>query len=232
MKKKSDKKEQSAKPKDFAATPFKALKGLAVERPQQPSAPEPPKRKEPESPAEEELFLRAVEGVKRLEVSPSAASGEKKGPPPPPRKKFEDEDKNLFLAALKTMDVRFEDELPDDVQPLRPTASSRMRRLKSGAIRIAMELDLHGLTREEALDNLKRFITGAYNRGQSAVLVITGKGNNSPGEPVLQAAVAGWLREQGKGMVAEFSPAPAKLGGSGAFVVFLKAKAEEPETGG
>lgn len=230
MKKKSDKKEQSAKQKEFSATPFKALKGLALERPKQPSAPEPPKRKEPKPAADEELFWRAVEGVKRLEPSASAASGEKKTPPPPPRKKFEDEDKKLFLDALKTMDVRFEDELPDDVQPLRPAVSSRMRRLKSGAIRIAMELDLHGLTREEALDNLKRFVTGAYNRGQSAVLVITGKGNKSPGEPVLQAAVAGWLREQGKGMVAEFSPAPGKLGGSGAFVVFLKAKPEEPET--
>jgi len=54
------------------------------------------------------------------------------------------------------------------------------------------------------------------------VLVITGKGINSPEGPVLQGAVAGWLRQQGKGMVAEFSPAPRDKGGSGAFVVFLK----------
>ncbi|HWR73104.1 MAG TPA: DNA mismatch repair protein MutS, partial [Nitrospirota bacterium] len=31
-----------------------------------------------------------------------------------------------------------------------------------------------------------------------------------------------WLREQGKGMVAEFAPAPRDKGGSGAFVVFLR----------
>ncbi|HSC70120.1 MAG TPA: Smr/MutS family protein, partial [Candidatus Methylomirabilis sp.] len=56
-------------------------------------------------------------------------------------------------------------------------------------------------------------------------LVITGKGLNSPAEPVLQGAVAGWLRDKGKGMVAEFAPAPRQMGGSGAYVVFLKEKA-------
>ena len=99
-----------------------------------------------------------------------------------------------------------------------------MRRLKSGAIRIDLELDLHGMTRDEALESMKHFITGAFNRGQKAVLVITGKGNNSVGEPVLQAAVMSWLRETGKKMVAEFAPAPQQLGGSGALVVFLKDK--------
>jgi len=102
--------------------------------------------------------------------------------------------------------------------------------LRRGALRIDLELDLHGLTREEALASLERFVAGAYNRGQKAVLVITGKGNNSPEEPVLQGAVAGWLRDRGKGMVAEFSPAPRQMGGSGAFVVFLKEKVR-PEAG-
>jgi DNA-nicking Smr family endonuclease len=99
-----------------------------------------------------------------------------------------------------------------------------MRQLKNGSIRLDLELDLHGLTRDEALTSLSRFIAGAYNRGQKAVLVITGKGNNSPAEPVLQGAVASWLREAGKSQVAEFAPAPRTMGGSGAFVVFLKEK--------
>ena len=99
-----------------------------------------------------------------------------------------------------------------------------MRELKRGAIRIGLELDLHGLTREEALTSLEQFIAGAYKRSQKAVLVITGKGNNSPAEPVLHGAVAGWLRDRGKGMVAEFAPAPRQLGGAGAFTVFLKDK--------
>jgi DNA-nicking Smr family endonuclease len=54
------------------------------------------------------------------------------------------------------------------------------------------------------------------------VLVITGKGINSPEGPVLQRVVAEWLRKEGKGTVAEFAPAPREMGGSGAFVVFLR----------
>jgi DNA-nicking Smr family endonuclease len=96
-------------------------------------------------------------------------------------------------------------------------------------IRIGLELDLHGLTRAEALTSLERFVIGAYNRRQNAVLVITGKGNNSSDEPVLQMAVQGWLREKGKSMVAEFAPAPRQMGGSGAFVVFLKDKGKKED---
>jgi len=57
--------------------------------------------------------------------------------------------------------------------------------------------------------------------------VITGKGNNSPGEPVLRNAVGVWLREVGKTMVSEFVAAPRDMGGSGAFVVFLREKKQE-----
>ena len=97
-----------------------------------------------------------------------------------------------------------------------------MRQLKRGTIKITEELDLHGFMKDEALVRLDHFIASAFGRGQKAVLVITGKGINSPEGPVLQGAVAAWLREKGKGLVAEFAPAPRDRGGSGAFVVFLR----------
>jgi DNA-nicking Smr family endonuclease len=127
------------------------------------------------------------------------------------------------VEALK-MDVRFSDALPDEENAQRQLPVNRLRQLRRGGIRIDLQLDLHGLTRDEAIENLDRFVKGAYNRGQKGVLVITGKGNNSPGEPVLKAAVAAWLRESGKTMITEFAPAPKEMGGSGAFVVFLKEK--------
>ncbi len=99
-----------------------------------------------------------------------------------------------------------------------------MRQLKRGTVRISQELDLHGYLKDEALVRLEQFIADARSRGQQAVLVITGKGINSPEGPVLQGAVAAWLRNKGKGLIAEFSSAPRELGGSGAFVVFLKKK--------
>lgn len=224
--KKSGKKEDKKKKckKDFTISPFKGLKSFAVEA-DLPPAKDPVAEVSPSKTVEEhddaDLFLRYVEGVARLN-EPARKKGS-------PQKKTEESgtiresERQLFLSSLAGMDVTFRDEFPD-VEPLRPIATNRMRQVKNGTIRIDLELDLHGLTRDEALASLNRFVTGAYNRGQKAILVISGKGNNSPAEPVLQGAVASWLREAGKNMVAEFAPAPRNMGGSGAFVVFLKEK--------
>jgi DNA-nicking Smr family endonuclease len=220
------KKNTEQKKKDFIHSPFQALKGFTTERTEtdvkQKEAPKPALAKAEED--DRGLFLRSVADVKR--INPEAAGEKSKKTAPPVRKKNEDEERRLFLESLKKMDVTFVDEIPD-VRPIRPMAVSRMRQLKTGAVRIDLQLDLHGMTRDQALESIRHFITGAYNRGQRAVLVITGRGNNSPGEPVLQGAVMSWLRETGKGMVAEFSPAPHQMGGAGALVVFLKDKDKE-----
>ncbi len=228
--KKKKKTEQPQNKKDFVHSPFKSLKGFTTENTQAPE--EERKQSEPVKQVVEEddseLFLRSVSDVKRLRTESSV--DKKKKEYSPAVKKTSDEDSRLFLDSLKEMDITFEDEIPD-VEPLRPVAVNRLRQLKSGAIRINLELDLHGMSRDEALDSMKNFITGAFNRGQKAVLVITGKGNNSPGEPVLQAAVVSWLRDAGKKMVAEFAPAPLQMGGSGAVVVFLKDKNKVDRSG-
>ncbi len=218
-------KKPSPKPKEFATRPFSALKGVRTEAgAAAPKAAPAPAPKSEVPAADADLFLRSMADVKRLHPEKQAGPGKK--PARSLAAQIEERERQVFFQALEGMhlDVRFEDELPGDVEPLRLLPVNRMRQLKRGAIRIDLELDLHGLTREEALDSLARFITGAYNRGQRAVLVITGKGLNSPAEPVLQGAVAGWLREKGKGMVTEFAPAPRQMGGSGAYVVFLKEK--------
>ena len=171
-----------------------------------------------------ELFEQAVEGVRRLRTADDPKSG-KKAEIFVARLK-EEEDRRVFLREVENMklDVKFRDESPPPEPTRCPAPYNRLRELKRGTIRIGLELDLHGLTRTEALTSLEHFVVGAYNRRQNAVLIITGKGNNSADEPVLQMAVQGWLRERGKGMVAEFAPAPRQLGGSGAFVVFLREK--------
>jgi DNA-nicking Smr family endonuclease len=212
---------------EFASKPFKALKGFAASAGASNSkapapVPPPPASHDADDSA---LFLRAVADARRLHpVEPASNKTLKK--PTLTRQTIAEEERHIFLDAVDRLrlDVKFHDELPEDVTPLRQTGSNRLRQLKQGAIRIGLELDLHGLARDEALESLARFITGAYNRGQKAVLVITGKGNNSPDEPVLRGAVASWLRDRGKGMVAEFSPAPRQMGGSGAYVIFLKEK--------
>jgi DNA-nicking Smr family endonuclease len=136
-----------------------------------------------------------------------------------------EQDVQLFLDAMRAPGAAtFREQSFDDDEDGagRRSPSSRMRQLKKGSIRIGQELDLHGFLKDEALRRLEQFIAAAVVRGLEAVLVITGKGTNSPGGPVLQGAVAQWLRGAGARYAAEFHPAPRDRGGSGAFVVFLK----------
>jgi DNA-nicking Smr family endonuclease len=212
---------------DFKNKPFSALKGLASSTPSmaQKSTSAPERRKINNDDDDISLFLRATEGAKRFgravdSPAVNARKATRKTAVQAP------EDSRLFLAAMKNIGTSFR-ELPSEQEPeeaAQRSPTSRMRQLKRGDIRISQELDLHGFLREEALLQLEQFIVAAHSRGRQAVLVITGKGLNSPEGPVLQGAVAAWLRNKGKGLVAEFSSAPRELGGSGAFVVFLKKK--------
>jgi DNA-nicking Smr family endonuclease len=207
----------------FQNAPFRALKGVTPKAPSPPTtAPAASSREDHEG--DDELFLRSVSGTRRIDTE----GDQEPGPPSPVTagKGAGDEENNreLFLQAMGALNTTtFRPEAPEaeDAGPPR-SPSSRMRQLKRGTIHIAEELDLHGFLKDEALKRLEHFITSAYARGLQAVLVITGKGINSPEGPVLPGAAAAWLREQGKGMVAEFLPAPRDKGGSGAIVAFLR----------
>jgi len=211
----------------FKNKPFMPLKGL-VRSSDMPSK----KGRTPEVRAEihvkdeddTALFLRAAEGAKRFGHAPDTHDVSAVGEERQKAAVRAPDDSRLFLAAMEKIGTTLRDTLPerdlDEAERRSPT--SRMRQLKRGAIRISQELDLHGFLKDEALMRLEQFVAAACSGGHQAVLVITGKGINSPDGPVLQGAVAEWLKQRGKGLVAEFSPAPRGLGGSGAFVVFLK----------
>lgn len=86
------------------------------------------------------------------------------------------------------------------------------------------ELDLHGLTTEVALTQLKRFLDASYRNGAQVVRVIFGKGLHSPGgiatlrDVVIQALTAG---DSSKYVRACITPSDAG-GGSGALAVLLR----------
>lgn len=208
-------------PADFNNSPFKKLKGLkptaAPVRAQKVSA---PVQRETED--DTVLFLRSVQGVKAIN-SPESGQEVTAGMTAQSCGADRDEEQ-LFLQAIQKIGTAraFAKPEPEADESPRRSVSGRMRQLKRGTVRIREELDLHGDIKEVALVKLEHFIAGASRRGQQAVLVITGKGINSPEGPVLKGAVAAWLREKGKGLIAEFAPAPRDRGGSGAFVVFLK----------
>ena len=225
MKKKKSKPSGQAPPADFKNNPFKSLKGVATKlRPaqQKPAM----KREEKVLSAEDDtaLFLRAMDGARKLKHAPGLPASPANPKAVAPAGDRREKDENLFLQAMQKIGANFRDAEPETEEPEHRSQTSRMRQLKRGTIRISQELDLHGHLKDEALTRLEHFVVDAFDLGQSAVLVITGKGINSPEGPVLQGAVAAWLREKGKGMVVEFAPAPRDKGGSGAFVVFLKKK--------
>jgi DNA-nicking Smr family endonuclease len=207
---------------DFRNNPFRSLKGFAPKPEAREKKPAPAPRKEAKPEDESTLFLQAVSGARRIEQEEVPASVTPSQKPAGKKDAVYSEDRNLFLQAMRKIGTTFGERQPEE-EDLRPRSpSSRVKQLKRGTLRIGAELDLHGYLRDEALLRLGHFISNAAARDLDAVLVITGKGMNSPEGPVLQGAVSAWLRERGKTWVAEFSPAPRDKGGSGAFVVFLK----------
>ena len=228
MAKKKQRNQNPPKAKEFHITPFGALKGISVSEaePAEPIQPAVPKTLES---AENgmELFLQSV-----ADVRPFQSSGKKPvraGAHPLQKSAVKVTEEHLaveegaFLEEIGRLklDTKFTDSVPDEGE-LQPLAGNRLRQVKRGVVSVSHQLDLHGLTREEALDALPRFLLSAQKKGQKAVLVITGKGNHSSEEPVLHQAVASWLRDAGRKCVLEFAPAPREMGGSGAYVVFLR----------
>lgn len=96
-----------------------------------------------------------------------------------------------------------------------------MQKLKKGKLPIEAVLDLHGMTREMALDALQQYIARCQQQGLKYIQIIHGKGYRSEsGKPVLKPAVAHWLRQMGA--VLAYCPALPRDGGEGALYVLLK----------
>jgi DNA-nicking Smr family endonuclease len=92
---------------------------------------------------------------------------------------------------------------------------------------IQAQIDLHGLRRDEAREQLAAFLREAVKQGLRCVRVVHGKGNGSPGrEPVLKAKVKTWLVQ--KNEVIAFTQARASDGGNGALVVLLRPSQGRP----
>lgn len=216
------------KPKGFQPLPFIKLNGIVVPDviPVQHEMPDFQKTAKPPD-NDLNLFLQAVVDVKSIHkqtplqgsCAPCKTSTNTiKGISP-----SEECASNLFLQEVSrlVLDKKFADPVPDDGE-MKALTGNRLRQVKRGTVSVEHQLDLHGLTREEALADLPRFLRSALQMGQKAVLIITGKGNHSAEEPVLQQAVGAWLRGAGRELVVEFAHAPREMGGSGAFVVFLR----------
>ena len=83
------------------------------------------------------------------------------------------------------------------------------------------ELDLHGLTRDEARHHVDAYLRKSTRRGIRCVRIIHGVGYGSAGgEPVLRGMVHSWLVQTGD--VVAFCVANRADGGNGALIVLLR----------
>jgi DNA-nicking Smr family endonuclease len=134
-----------------------------------------------------------------------------------------DEDEHrLFLEAVEHLES-----VPDKDRVAATQGPSpglrRLRPSKSKRARPEAQLDLHGQTTREAIPTLGRFLAEAMADGLKVVLVITGKGQSSPGRTgVLKGTVEGWIERHGERYLTAFSEAPRILGGRGAYVCYLR----------
>ncbi len=93
-------------------------------------------------------------------------------------------------------------------------------RIAQGFWRLEANLDLHGLSVEQARPRLAAFVTQCVAYEARCVRIVTGKGYGSvQGQSVLRDRVRSWL--VGLPEVRAFAQAPEREGGAGAIVVLL-----------
>jgi DNA-nicking Smr family endonuclease len=96
-----------------------------------------------------------------------------------------------------------------------------LKKLRRGHFGLDAEIDLHGLTSNEAKRQLLHFLLDCVEVGCRCVHIIHGKGYRSPdNQPILKNHLNLWLRQHKD--VQAFSSAPSKAGGTGAVFVLLQ----------
>jgi DNA-nicking Smr family endonuclease len=181
-------------------------------------------REQAERQRQEELrtaFARAVGPVQAVpEQGRAQPAGDK--PTPHPRQREADERAALREALSDEVDVESLLLTDDGLSFRRPgLPADVVTRLRRGQWSIQGQIDLHGLRRDEAREQLGAFVHRSLRSGWRCVRVVHGKGHGSPGgEPVLKAKVQRWLAQSAE--VIAFAQATGPQGGAGALVVLLQ----------
>lgn len=165
-------------------------------------------------------FQHAVRGTKPLQheerVLPTTAK-------PKPGARFSKADERAALAESLEDDIdTIEHESGGALRFCRQHVGKRtMRKLQRGGYSVQAELDLHGMTLDEARPRLADFIQYSASQGKLCVRVVHGKGLGSGNRgPVLKNAVNRWLRKWD--CVLAFVTTRQVDGGTGAIYVLLQ----------
>ncbi len=171
---------------------------------------------------ERELFATTVGKVQPL-PDPQRANTAPLPPEPEPKQRQRDEQAALRETISDEFNVESLLETDEALFYRRPDIGlDVVRKLRRGGWTIQAQVDLHGLRRDQAREQLGAFVRDAVAQGWRCVRVVHGKGLGSPGrEPVLKTRVHSWLVQ--KQEVLAFVQARPAEGGNGALVVLLRA---------
>ncbi|HEY0666271.1 MAG TPA: Smr/MutS family protein [Gallionella sp.] len=159
-----------------------------------------------------ELFRSAVGKVSPI------AQPDRITPLPPRKPPFRQQPGSATIPDTLTDFVTGE---PPDEYLSNGLSRMTLRKLRKGSWPVRDHLDLHGMDGDAARKLLQAFLHEAIQRNYRCVLVIHGKGLNSPGgEAVLRKLTRHWLAQHPR--VLAFCNAASNEGGSGAAVVLLK----------
>jgi DNA-nicking Smr family endonuclease len=170
--------------------------------------------------AEREQFARSVGPVQPMRGGARAPRTQPR-PEPHPRQREVDEAQALAASLSDELDPTTLLDTDEGLAYCRPgVGADVLARLRRGQWSLQRQIDLHGLTRDQAREALAGFLRQAVRDGVRCVRVVHGKGNGSPGrESVLKAKVRTWLVQRGE--VIAFAPARPADGGNGALLVLL-----------
>lgn len=100
---------------------------------------------------------------------------------------------------------------------------AQLRRFNRGEIEPAVELDLHGMNRQDANQEVHQLIHDSHLQGIRCVSVIHGRGLRSSSGPVLKDAFIDWLVVGPlSNLILAAQSAPVDQGGSGATWVLIR----------
>lgn len=167
-------------------------------------------------------FADMLDGVKVLDKTDKVVHQMPK-PRPVPQQATRDEQKIMQELLISPNEYEHEDMQPGDSLSYAQSGIQKhvMRKLKRGQYSIEAELDLHGLTRNEAQQQLSEFIVQVRGSGIRCVRIIHGKGYGSSNHgPVIKPLVNQWLRKRDE--ILAFCSARPVDGGTGAVYVLVK----------
>ncbi|MDQ5959568.1 MAG: hypothetical protein QG592_647 [Pseudomonadota bacterium] len=190
---------------DFAATTASELPEIAL----------PPDEHDPQA------LFRLVVGKASPLPDRNLAALDKPQPPPRPLQREQDEASALRESIDAPLSFQDRLDIGEEGVHLRDSLPRRvLTDLRRGRWVVQGELDLHGLTRNEARTELAHFLHEALEQGHRCVRLIHGKGHGSPGrEPVLKHLSRGWLMQREE--ILAFCQARPHDGGEGALLVLL-----------